>query len=157
MGIENRIITGNTFASSAQLVGYSNISTPRNKTNKFPARVVSIVNYSDYTIEFEPINNNLGISAVYNKNTITQTAKPKNNQLISIPDIDSIVIITVEPGMDVNKKSGGAMTCYWEIPTNIQNTRNQNIGPKDQPKPNSDKKQILSYKQALLGIPNQNG
>ena len=49
------------------------------------------------------------------------------------------------------------MSYYWEIPTNIQNTRNNNIGPKNKPKPNKNKETVLSYKQSIIGIPNQNG
>jgi hypothetical protein len=157
MGIENRIITGNQFASNLQTSGISSISTPNTNVNKFSARVVSIIDYTNYIIEFEPIKDNVGISAYYNPNVITQQATPKNNQLISIPDINSIVTITVEPGLDVNKKLGGGMSYYWEIPTNIQNTRNDNIGPKNKPKPNKNTKTVLSYKQSVIGIPNQNG
>jgi hypothetical protein len=157
MGIENRIITGNQFASNLQTSGISSISTPNTNVSKFSARVVSIVDYTNYIIEFEPIKDNIGISAYYNPNVITQKATPKNNQLISIPDINSIVTITVEPGLDVNKKLGGGMSFYWEMPTNIQNTRNDNIGPKNKPKPNKNTKILLSYKDSLLGITNQNG
>lgn len=157
MGIENRIITGNQFASNLQTSGISSARSSVPNIGKFPARVVSIIDYTNYIIEFEPIKDNVGISAYYNPNVITQKATPKNNQLISIPDINSIVTITAEPGLDVNKKLGGGMLFYWEIPTNIQNTRNDNIGPKNKPKPNKKTEQVLSYKQSVIGIPNQNG
>lgn len=156
MGIENRIITGNTFASNAQASNISSNSSPRNIVTKFPARVVNIVSYSDYIIEFESISDNLSVSAFYNKNVSTQQARPKNNQLISLPSVNSIVTITVEPDIDVSKNSGGAMTYYWEMPINIQNTRNQNIGPKNKPKQNQNTKSVSNYRQSLLGIPNQN-
>ena len=48
MGIENRIITGNQFASNLQTSGISSISTPNANVNEFSARVVSIIDYTNY-------------------------------------------------------------------------------------------------------------
>ena len=55
MGIENRIITGNQFASNLQTSGISSTSTPNANVNEFSARVVSIIDYTNYIIEFESI------------------------------------------------------------------------------------------------------
>lgn len=158
MGLENTIKTGNQFTSNASLSGFSSVSSPTPQATSFPARVIKVVDFSNYIIEFEPIKDNIGISAVYNQNiSLVRTASPRNNQVISIPDVNSIVIITTQPGYDANKKLGGASTYYWENPVNIQNTRNQNVISKNKPKPNKNTKTLLSYKDSLLGITYQNG
>jgi hypothetical protein len=158
MGLENTIKTGNQFAASTPLSGFSTMSSSPNQTNSFSARVVRIVDATDYSIEFEPIKDNLGVSVVYNQSGgFVRTAYPKNNQILSIPDINSIITITTQPGYDANKKLGGASTYYWEMPINVQNTRNQNILPKNKPKPNKNTKTLMSYKNIILGIIEQNG
>jgi hypothetical protein len=153
MGLENTIRTGNQFASNSALSGFSSVSSNSTQLRSFPARVVRIVDSTEYTIEFEPIKDNIGISGTSKPNLKNlRIAYPKSNQIISIPEVNSIVTISTNPGFDAYKKLGGSNTYYWEIPINIQNARNQNIAPKEKQKPPTNAKTLDNYKNSTLGI-----
>lgn len=153
MPIENRIITGNTYAPNATISNIGNNRRTQTNIQKFSARVTEIVDNINYIIYFEPINNNFSLSASSNKKFIKPVpARPKNNQIVSLPSINSIVTITVDSDIDASRIDGGTTTYYWELPTNVQNTRNDNIAPKDIPKLNDNSRQLTSYRQSRIGI-----
>jgi hypothetical protein len=125
MGLETTIITGNSSVSS---VGF-------NKSNTSPLTLysntdiygrVTKVNF-DRTIEYELIQNNLGVSAVNNINVKTGTAKPLQPYKVRLPILNEIVPLVKGPNITVGNKIGQYdNTLYYLDPIGVYNNVNDN-------------------------------